>query len=206
MEKWAIDTGCRFGQETPETKKRRDRGYRKLGNKRMDIHEDEETNKDDVDRRMQEELAQELEEDFEGRGKSTCTREKRGFRRCDSNNQNALANETDDEDDEDDEIPEIKLEEMLDDMKLSDVEEEEEGLVRLLIIVYGTRFQFMCIEFSFVLPSSCSFRVLRHILRLPRVVSIQIHLPHRNILLQICNRLPPRLSILDLQTTSSRVP
>ena len=42
-------------------------------------------------------------------------------------NQNALANETDDEDDdENDEIPEIKLEELLDDMKLSDVEEEEE--------------------------------------------------------------------------------
>ena len=112
-------------------KKRRDRGYRRAWElKRMDIHEDEETNKkDDVDRRMQDEelFMQELEEDFEGRAQINVYKKKNeDLDAVIRANQNALANETDDEDDEDDEIPEIKLEEMLDDMKLSDVEEEEE--------------------------------------------------------------------------------
>jgi len=70
---------------------------------------------------------QELEEDFEGRAQINVYKKKNeDLDAVIRANQNALANETDDEDDEDDEIPEIKLEEMLDDMKLSDVEEEEE--------------------------------------------------------------------------------
>jgi nonsense-mediated mRNA decay protein 3 len=71
---------------------------------------------------------QELEEDFEGRAQINVYKKKNeDLDAVIRANQNALANETDDEDDdENDEIPEIKLEELLDDMKLSDVEEEEE--------------------------------------------------------------------------------
>ena len=97
----------------------------------MDIHEEEATNKkDDAEKRMQDEelFMQELEEDFEGRAQINVYKKKNeDLDAVIRANQNALANETDDEDDEDDdEIPEIKLEELLDDMKLSDVEEEEE--------------------------------------------------------------------------------
>ena len=113
-------------------KKRRDRGYRRAWElKRMDINEEEETNKkDDAEKRMQDEelFMQELEEDFEGRAQINVYKKKNeDLDAVIRANQNALANETDDEDDdENDEIPEIKLEELLDDMKLSDVEEEEE--------------------------------------------------------------------------------
>jgi nonsense-mediated mRNA decay protein 3 len=97
----------------------------------MDINEEEETNKkDDAEKRMQDEelFMQELEEDFEGRAQINVYKKKNeDLDAVIRANQNALANETDDEDDdENDEIPEIKLEELLDDMKLSDVEEEEE--------------------------------------------------------------------------------
>ena len=113
-------------------KKRRDRGYRRAWElKRMDINEEEETNKkDDAEKRMQDEelFMQELEEDFEGRAQINVYKKKNeDLDAVIRANQNALANDTDDEDDdENDEIPEIKLEELLDDMKLSDVEEEEE--------------------------------------------------------------------------------
>ena len=114
-------------------KKRRDRGYQRAWElKRMDIHEEETNGKnkngDDAERRQQDEelFMQELEEDFEGRAQINVYKKKQDLDAVIAANKNALDNETDDDEDDDGDVPEINLEELLDDMKLSDVDEDDE--------------------------------------------------------------------------------